>query len=863
MMTPRRTTSLLLGWLAVFAPHMLLAAEGPGFVKEIQPLLRKHCYACHGHDHQEGGLRLDQRAVAQRGGENGKVIVPGKSADSLVYLLAAGKDAEGRVMPPEGEGLPVALADAALLAQWIDSGADWPDGVDPRYEINTDLWSLQPVTRPQLPKPADQNWIANPIDAFVLARLESAGLRPAERVEPHGLARRAAFDLTGLPLTNGQLGEYEQRVAANGADKAYLWLLDELLDSQHYGERWARHWLDVARYADSNGYEVDGEKPLAWQYRDYVIRSLNEDKPYDQFVLEQLAGDELPNATSQTVIATGFLRVGPWDAERGASVQPSEVVAERFNELDDLVSTTSQVFLGLTIGCARCHDHKFDPLSSRDYYSLVAVFDPLARHKNGRTELTRPAVPPRELADKNAADNRIAELTAKRGQLLQPLERVIIEGGKTKLATDVVAALKTAADKRTDADKQLLARSANAIRQELEAAFDNNELAAQNLTAEQRSEAVKAAEEIAQLRAQFNYPAGYFFHEPNPQPAPTRLLKRGNPLQPGDEVEPAAPAFVAKRLGVPADFEDADEHTSRRRISLARWIIDANNPLTSRVIVNRVWQYHFGVGLIRTPNDFGNRGVQPTHPQLLDWLADWFVTDANWSLKKLHRLIMTSSAYRMNKVLDNDKAATDPDNRLFWRFPRRRLEVEAIRDAVLAASGQLNRQLYGPCMYPKIPDDALRSGYDPNKVWKPFNERDASRRTIYAYVKRTLIVPFLETFDFCDTTQSTARRDITTVAPQALELLNGEFIARQSRHFAQRLEQEAGDDRATQIELAYRLALGRSASREEREALSAFVAAETAAFSAMKDVDAATARGRALAQMCRVVLNLSEFVYTD
>ncbi|MDP7019402.1 MAG: PSD1 and planctomycete cytochrome C domain-containing protein [Pirellulaceae bacterium] len=838
------------------------------FEKEIQPIFRKHCYQCHGRDVQEAGLRLDRRADALRGGENGKVILPGKGAESSIVKIVSGRDADERIMPPEDEAPKLLQSQISALQQWIDDGSVWPDGVDGVGPAIQAPWSFRPLTRPTPPpKFQGDEWVRNPIDAFVLARLRAAKIEPSAAATANELARRAALDITGLPLSLEQLDDFE-RAAADNPDAAYADLVQRLLNSSHYGERWGRHWLDVARYADSNGYEVDGEKPMAWKYRDYVIKALNDDKPYNRFVLEQLAGDELSDATAETVIATGFLRVGPWDAERGASVQPSEVIAERFNELDDLVSTTGQVFLGMTLGCARCHDHKFDPLDSRDYYSLVAIFSPLKRHNNGRTELTRAAVPPRELGDKNAADKRIAELAARRRELDAPLRRGLIETGATKLPDDAVAALKAPADKRSDAQKQLVQRFASTFDGEVSAALKDKATAAKFLSDEAIAAIAAAVAETAELTRRFDYPEGYFFYEPSPLPPVTHLLKRGNPKQPGEVVGPAAPRAIAAQAKLPQPtFGQPDAFTSRRRIALAQWIAADANPLTPRVMVNRIWQHHFGVGIVRSPSDFGNGGSQPTHPQLLDWLAHWFVHDADWSMKKLHTLIMTSSTYRMSKRFDSGKAELDAGNLTFWRVPYRRLEVEAIRDSMLAVSGQLNRKLFGPCMYPKIPEAALQSGYDPAKVWKPFDEKDASRRTIYAYVKRTLVVPFLETLDFCDTTQSFAQRNVTTVAPQALELLNGEFVSRQSAHFARRLQQEVGDDLEAQITRAYRLALARQPRRDELTALSEFVKQETASLMSDRDGREPSSEQessrRARIEMCRVIFNLNEFVYTD
>ena len=685
------------------------------FASQIRPLLRKHCYQCHGREVQEGGVRLDRKKVAFAGGKNGKVILPKNSKASRLLQLVGGTDKRGRRMPPKGEGRALTKAEVDLLRLWIDQGANWPDSADAQ-PVRGRHWSFQPIRRPAIPRVKRTGWVRNPIDAFILAKLERAGMTPAPAAGLRTLARRISFDLLGLPPEPDDV----DRLIKDSSPNAWERLVDRLLADPRFGERQGRYWLDLVRYADTNGYEVDGPKPLAWKYRDYVIRALNADKPYDRFILEQLAGDELPDADTGTVLATGFYRVGPWDAERGASVQKSEVIAERFNELDDIVSTTSQVFLGLTMGCARCHDHKFDPLTIRDYYSMVSIFNPLRRHHKGRTELTRPALPPHRMA---------------------------------------TATSTTKTDKQASAPTQ-----------------------------------------------------GYFFYEPSPNAPVTRLLKRGNPIQPGEVVAPAVPASLVTKQ--PA-FEKPDRYTSRRRISLARWIADKNNPLTPRVIVNRVWQHHFGVGLVRTPNDFGRRGAKPSHPALLDWLSHWFVHDARFSLKRLHRLILTSNTYRMSKRRSAVAAAKDPDNRLLSAMPYRRLEVEAIRDAMLAASGRLRQSMYGPGMYPHVPADARRSGYNPQTVWKSFNERDASRRTVYAYVKRTLPVPFLDTFDFCDTTGSSARRNVSTVAPQALELLNGDFVNRQARHFADRLEREALGQSDRQIRLAYRYSLGRDPTAVE------------------------------------------------
>jgi len=692
---------------------------GPDFLRDVRPIFKAHCFRCHGSGSSEGELRLDRKPLAMKGGETGRAIEPGKAAASLLVRLIEGRGLGDARMPPEGEGRGLRQKEIRLIRDWINRGAAWPDGIDDQAD-RLSLWSLRPIRRPSIPSVTDASWVQNPIDSFVLAQLESRQMVASPRARPRQLIRRANLDLLGLPPTPPEV----DRFAGDPSAGAFERVIDRLLANPHYGERWGRHWLDLVRYADTNGYEVDGVKPLAWKYRDWVIGALNADRPYDRFVIEQLAGDEIAQATTESVLATGFHRVGPWDAERGASVQKSEVIEELYNELDDMVSTTSQVFLGLTIGCARCHDHKFDPLTARDYYSMVAVFRGLKREHKGRTELARAALPPGQLPGKD-------------------------------------------------------------------------------------------------LKAQ---PQGYFFFEPSPTPPATHLLIRGNPSELGVEVTAAVPAaLVAKQ---PA-FDTADKFTSRRRISLARWIMSDSNPLARRVIVNRVWQYHFGVGLVRTSNDFGVRGNLPTHPELLDWLATWFGQEARFSLKKLHRLIMTSRTYATSKRTQPADPGNDVDNRYLSHFPVRRLEVEAIRDSMLAVSGRLNDRLYGAPMYPFIPADALRSGYNPSGVWQPFNETDANRRTIYSFLKRTLMIPFLETLDFCDTARSAERREVTTVAPQALELFNGEFVNRQSRHFADRVIAEAGSSADSQLEHAYRLALARSPTANERTSLLGFLSAET------------------------------------
>jgi hypothetical protein len=632
-------------------------------------------------------------------------------------------------------------------------------------------WSYLPVKKPALPKVKNAAWVRNPIDAFVLANLEARGWTPSPPAEPHAWLRRVYLDVTGLPPTIAEQDAFLKNPTTEAMDA----VVKDLLARPTYGERWGRHWLDVVRYAETAGYERDAAKPSVWRYRDYVIKAFNDDKPYDRFLLEQLAGDELSDANADTLIATGFNRLGPWDDE------PADPKEDRFDQLDDIVNATSLVFMGTTLACARCHDHKFEALTMHDYYRMVAIFNPLVRPANGRTQLDLPVGTRTEIERLQERDRQIVGLM-----------KGVPKGKPAPAKVD---------------------------------------------------ELRKATPDL---------PRGYFLHEPSPKAPDTRLLIRGKASRPGPKVAPGFPAvLVAKQ---PA-FPEPGPHTSLRRLTLAKWLASPEHPLTARVMVNRIWHYHFGEGIVRTPNDFGVMGQPPTHPELLDWLAAEFVSPRptgeegpgvrGWNIKHVHYLILTSNTYRMSKRFNADYAKADPENRLLWRFPYKRLEVEAIRDSALLVSGQLNPKMFGPSMFPEVPKEALAGNSDPNTIWKPSDEKEASRRTVYAHIKRSFVVPLLETLDLCDTTRPNDKRLTTTVAPQALTLFNGVFINRQAQHFAARLRKEAGDDPDRQIDRAYRLALCRSPSAAERALMRDFL------------------RRQSLEQMCRVMFNLNEFAYAD
>lgn len=757
------------------------------FETQIRPILAQRCLGCHGPKLAMHGLRLDSRAAALKGGESGvPAFIAGNSSRSLAYRYIAGLDKDTK-MPPGGNPMPD--SEIRLIQQWIDAGAEWPDSgpvtaapVDEKFRRGKTHWSFQSVQASSTPLVKDQKWIRNPIDSFILAKLEAQGWKPAPSAAPQQLLRRIYLDLTGLPPTLTEQDEF----AKNGSLDH---VIENLLDRPEYGERWGRHWLDVVRYGESNGYERDGHKPQVWKYRDYVIRSIQSDKPFDRFLTEQIAGDELDSVNTETLVATGFHRLGPWDDE------PADPPTDRFDQLDDIISTTSQAFLGLTIGCARCHNHKFEPLTASDYYSMIAVFNGLERPRNGRTELDMPVGTREELQREAARETR-----------MQPL-RDEIKKRKTPFQT-----------KEKDWESKIPADVKTEI-----AALEN---------------------QIEEIRKQTpDLPRGYFLHEPK-APAVTHLLVRGKPSALGPEVPPAVPGILAKQQ---PPFEQA-HNTSGRRLSFAKWLASRDNPLTARVIVNRVWMWHFGEGLVRTPSDFGLMGQRPTHPELLDYLANRFIEEG-WSIKKLHRLILTSNTWRMSKQVNAEYQAKDPENRLLWRMHYKRLEAEAIRDSMLAISGKLNRTMYGPSVFPAIQPAALEGSSDPDKIWKASPEEDGNRRSVYVFLKRSLILPMLDMLDLCDTARSAAQRMTTSVPTQALTLFNGDFVNQQAAYLAAKLRREAGDDPKAQIELGYRLALSRKPTATEMSTMLDFIKSKEG--------------NQALEQAARVILNLNEFVYVD
>jgi hypothetical protein len=714
-------------------------------------------------------------------------------------------------------------------------------------------WAFRPPVRPPLPAVKKTAWVRNPIDAFILARLEARGLTPAPAADPARLIRRLSFDLTGLPPTPQEVDAFVK----DRSPDAYEKLVDRLLASPRYGERWALFWLDLVRYAESDGFKADDIRPNAWRYRDYVIRSFNADKPYDRFLREQLAGDELYPDDPEAWIATGFPRHFP-DEYNARNLEQ-----RRQEILNDITDTTSQVFLGLTVGCARCHDHKFDPILQTDYYRLQAFFAAFA---------------PREVAAVPAAEQQarqrkmqdwLATTAALRGRLEaleEPYRRKLVNTNKVKYPASVQEAFDTPPDQRTPLHHQL----ADMVAKQLHVGPSEMSKAMSPDVRKQWQDLGKqmAAFERAKPRP---LPAAMALTDVGPIAPATYLLQRGEWRRKGAELAPGFLSIIDdKPVQVPAPAAGAK--TTGRRTVLAQWLTHPNHPLTARVIVNRLWQHHFGRGIVATPSDFGEQGEAPTHPELLDWLAREFI-ERGWSLKAMHRLMVTSATYRQTAQGGNVAAAkVDSENRLLWRMNRRRLEGETLRDAMLAVSGLLNLKAGGPSIFPELPAElgVPRGGWP---VTADVTERN--RRSIYVFVKRNLRYPLFNVFDAPDSNETCARRHVSTNAPQALMLLNSKLTLDLARSFAGRVLRETTEpDRV--IEAAYRLALGRAPDQQERQLLRNFLDRQTEylrtrtataggnlATPLPPVVGADTAFGAAVVDLCQALFNVNGFLYID
>lgn len=1008
--TGARVNSLAVGLLTSFLTALWFITPAPAdettvdFARDVAPIFQQHCVRCHRTDNRKGEVSLSTAADLI---ENGHVVAANPDDSSLLDLVTSANGKRPQ-MPKDGE--PLTEKQVATLRRWIETGAKWPD----QFEIHEasragrDWWSLQPVAQVALPpispgqgKIGNADWTQNPIDRFLLSKLLQQGLQPALEADRRTLIRRLSFDLLGLPPTPAEIDAF-----VNDPDpQAYDKLVDHLLASPHYGERWARHWLDVAHYADTHGFERDQRRDNAWRYRDWVIRALNSDKPYDEFLKDQLAGDVYRPDDADAIVATGFLAAGPWDFV-GQAETKSEVLkrAARADDLDDMVTQVMTATCGVTINCARCHDHKLDPITQRDYYGLWAVFAGVkrgdrdvsaaevreleSRKQTLRTEIQQISA---ELAKRRGKHFDLADIvgggnglmTGKLGEGIDLLtgkpqteKRAFVEGVKPntyvrstvkfvdgvvvpdaspegtpitstglqvqkipKTSTQVWDAIRfgpvnshfstklDGADFATG-DHTLLSLHANAA-----ITFDLEELRKAGAPAEMKFTAMagyfgqtpkngasvavyidgesrlqkdRIGRDDGAIPVEISIPATARFltlmstdggngighdqiafgdpwlsaatasdQEPanvaeieqlqkrraeleqqlKAVPAPAkvygilseapplvRVLRRGDPEQPDAHVDPAALASVATLKPELATSLTAE---GERRRALAEWITSPANPLTRRVLVNRLWHYHFGVGLVDTPSDFGYGGGRPSHPELLDWLATEFATHG-WSVKAMQRLICTSQGYRQQSALGAGPAMeqgtrVDASNRLLWRMNPRRLDAESLRDAVLATTGKLNSDMFGP----GYRDFEYQEEYAPVYRYVTPDSPELWRRSVYRFVVRTTTHQFLTTLDCPSPANLVPARNVTTTALQSLALLNNDFMLRQSGYFASRVQTEAGDDAIDQVTQAFRLAFGRQPS-----------AAETAA--AIKLV-----RARGLVQLCRMLLNANEFIYID
>ena len=821
------------------------------FEAKVRPLLIARCLECHGETKPKAALRLDSRAAILVGGESGPAAIAGKPDESL--LIEAIRYRSSTQMPPKSR---LAEADIVTLTEWVRRGLPWPNSppvtpepptTAPTSDFTAEqkaFWAFQPVIRPVPPAIDRATWVRSPIDRFILAELVSNGLQPAPEVDKRRLIRRITVDLIGLLPTFGEVTDFTDDESPDSIER----VADRLLASPRYGERWARHWLDVARYADSNGLDENLAYGNAWRYRDYVVRAFRDDKPYDQFLIEQIAGDLLEpgeraavssvvssaNATEfDPLIATGFLCLG---AKMLAEDDP---VKMQMDIIDEQVDTIARTVMGLTMGCARCHDHKFDPLTIDDYYSLAGVF------KSTQTMDTFSVVArwhERPLATQSQIQQRDAqqELVTRQHQIIDKLR------AETAVAISVAARLPLFDFK-----------SSSAVPKEIETLFPAEVVAQLKAGREELSRREASVPIISETMA-----------VSESKPENLRIHLRGSHLTLGKEVPRRLPRILnAKR---------ADELiVGSGRLPLAQWLASREHPLTSRVMVNRIWQWHFGFGLVRSPDNFGRLGDRPSHPKLLDWLASEFAGNGppsaddveatvnsiqneprTWSIKSLHRQLVASSAYRQSTEFNANAVLADPENRLLWRFHRRRMDVEVLRDSLLGASGLLD-ETPGGTLLPTTNRTYVTSTTNVNPALY-----NSNRRSIYLPVIRSALFDVFTAFDFADPSTPAGQRDQTTVAPQALFMMNSAFILEHSREIARRLLESPDSDAVDRIRRLYHLTCSRdpvaSEIRRATDYTDRMRQAIGQANDAEKDIDI-----RVWTSLCRAILATNEFVYIE
>lgn len=762
---PTAIAAAILFWFSISTAR---SAEGGFFRDRVASILREHCIRCHQGPHPKGGIDLTSAQGLAAGAEHSPVIVAGKPGESRLIEVLLGDKPE---MPKNGK--PLSSAEIQVLRTWIAGGAPWPAALVLK-EDPLDWWSLRPLIQRAIARAVPgPGWPRNPIDAFLIDKLAQTGLQPSSEADRRTLIRRLSFDLLGLPPEPAEVDAFLR----DEHPLAYERLVDRLLASPHFGERWARHWLDVVHYGETHGYDKDKPRPNAWPYRDYLIRAFNSDRDYGRFIEEQIAGDVVEPDARDGIEATGFLAAGPWDFIGHAEVPETKIDGKIARNLDrdDIVTTTLDTFCSLTVQCARCHNHKFDPVTQEHYYSLQAVFAGIDR-----------------------------------------------------------------ADRAYDIDPTVARRRCDLLKRKHQ--LDGG-------GPQEKSELAAVERALSQLPAQRRVYCGTVYSGSGAfrgtggeggRPRAIHVLQRGDVRQPGPLVGPGAVPIIKE---VSWRFDGPSQNCEgNRRLALARWIADRRNPLTWRSIVNRVWLYHFGRGIVDSPNDFGRMGQRPTHPELLDWLAA-DLRNGDRSLKRLHRKIVTSAAYRQVSSSNHAGEFKDAANVLLWRMNRRRLDAESIRDSVLAASGRLQRRLYGPSFQAfaiEKPEHSPHYEYDKSDP----NDPRTHRRSVYRFLVRSQQDPFMLTLDCADPSQITEKRDESTTALQALALLNNRFIVSMAERTAKRIESHP-TDAAGQIDALWRLTLNRGPTAGESRMLEEFT------------------RAYGLAETCRLAFNLNEFVFVD
>jgi mono/diheme cytochrome c family protein len=836
----RLSTSLSTARLAavlVAALGLSASAQGPSskstssidYARQVKPVLTQHCVQCHGKDKPRAGLRLDTAAAALKGGKGGPALVPGRGDQSPLIEAVRG---DGTIERMPLKRPPLSDAEIKLLEAWVDQGAKFPAGELPGVLDKPVHWAFVPPRRPAVPEVKRRNWARNAIDRFILSRLERAGLSPAPQADRPTLLRRLSLDLIGLPPS---LDEIENFLADPGpaADERTI---DRLIASPHFGERWARPWLDQARYADSNGYNIDAPRAI-WKYRDWVIAAYNADMPFDQFASDQLAGDLRPGASFGQRIATGFHRNTQINQEGGIDVEQF-----RIESIVDRVNTTGTVFLGLTIGCAQCHDHKYDPLSQRDYYQLFAFFNNVDEPE---LEIASPA----ELAKRDQIRAQIDQFhreLAARYPDLEDRERrwegTVTLDFKQAQDADARVAFDAPRERRTPSQRRALV--------ELMLAGD-------------RTFHADYAKLFELRAAEPRFVTTMVVRERAGRPRETFVHLGGDFTRKGARALPAVPAVLPGLQG-------SSPGTPLDRMDLARWLVDGRNPLTARVQVNRIWQAYFGRGLVETDNDFGAQGTPPTHPELLDWLACELV-ESGWSQKAIHRLIVSSATYRQSSRVRAEGQAIDPANRLLWRQERLRLDAELIRDAGLASSGLLSCRIGGPSVFPPQPAGVMTLG-QMKRPWRADTGPNRYRRGLYTYLWRATPYPFLTTFDAPGGVQTCTRRFRSNTPLQALTLLNDPAFVEIADGLAARILSESPDPATDRQRLrhGFLVCLGREPSSRERDLLEQVLNREKtecddpATGNNTAKAEPSNPRGLPLSRpwvtVARVLLNLDEFV---